>query len=75
MNILRATESHFKSLADKNAFEINQIVQNLADENSVEALARSIKNYNQAISGLQTLSNISSQAKTDQNTPEEPDEG
>jgi len=75
MNILRATESHFKSLADKNAFEINQIVQHRADENSVEALARAIKNYNQAISGLQTLSNISSQAEADPNMPEEPDEG
>ena len=76
MNILSATASHFRSLADKHAFDINQCVQNPTSDNPVEALAKSIRCYNEAVSALNTLSNISSQVNQTQTTdiPENTDE-
>ena len=61
MNLLSATNSHFKALLEKYAFEINRQVQNLEKEDSIEKLSKYILKYNEARQAIETLSIVSQQ--------------
>ena len=61
MNILSATNSHFKSLLEKYTFEINRQVQNPTDGDAIEKLSKFILKYNEASRAIETLNMISQQ--------------
>ncbi len=61
MNLLSATNTHFKALLEKYAFQINRQVQNLKDEDGVEKLSKYILKYNEARQAIETISVISEQ--------------
>ena len=61
MNLLSATNSHFKALVEKYAFEINRQVQNPEKEDSIEKLSKYILKYNEARQAIETLSIVSQQ--------------
>tara|TARA_Y100000004_G_scaffold163352_1_gene192659 strand:+ start:19 stop:243 length:225 start_codon:yes stop_codon:yes gene_type:complete len=61
MNLLSATNTHFKALLEKYAFQINRQVQNLKDEDGVEKLSKYILKYNEARQAIETISVISQQ--------------
>lgn len=61
MNILSATNSHFKSLLEKYTFEINRQVQKPTDEDAIEKLSKFILKYNEVSRAIETLAMISQQ--------------
>lgn len=61
MNLLSATNAHFKALLEKYAFQINTQVQSLNNEDGVEKLSKYILKYNEARQAIETLSIVSQQ--------------
>lgn len=68
MDIIKASESHFRALMDKHAFEINLCIQDQSREQGFEKLIRSISAYNKAKSGYDTVINLKNQIISSKNT-------
>lgn len=67
MDILKAAESHFRSLMDEHAFSININVQDPSRENSLEKLILAVNKYNAAKSGHDTIMTIKNQMQSTKN--------
>lgn len=68
MDIIRASESHFRSLMDKSAFEINLCIQDQSKDECFEKLISAIKRYNDAKEGYETIINLKNQIASSNNT-------
>lgn len=64
MDILKATESHFRALMDEHAFNINLCIQDQSREDCLEKLITHINRYNVAKNGHDTITTIKSQMQS-----------
>ena len=72
MNVIQAAESHYKSLMDRHALELNRLVGS-ADEGVLDGFIDAITKYEHALAQFNVVQNLKTQMMKSETRPDTPE--